>query len=185
MTGTPAAASPSSPSSPASPAAPQAALVRLGLGVLLVLLAGVVFACSRFVAAHQHHAYDRGSSPRASYAVTAGKVYQLSSATPTKKLINNGTLATLACTWSADGQVDNQLPVTSTLNDERNRYQFALFAAPITGSVQVHCTDIPTVFVDDADDASPDWGGALLMLATVIGLIGGILAVSGAYQISE
>lgn len=175
----------SAPPAPGSELGSRAALSRLGIGVLLMLVAALVFAGSRYVAGHQHHAYDPGAAPPASFQLTAGKVYQLSSSTPTKDLIDRGTLSTLACSWSADGQLDNQLPVTSTLNDERNRFQFALFAAPVSGAVQLSCSDIPAVFVDDADNASPDWSALLLVLATFLGLVGAILAVSGGYQLTE
>ncbi|HEX2904043.1 MAG TPA: hypothetical protein VHO01_11365 [Jatrophihabitans sp.] len=162
----------------------RAALVRLAAGVVLGLLGVLVFAGSRYAAAQQNHAYDPGAVPPASFRVTAGKTYQLSSTTPTRQLIAQAALSTLACTWTGDGRLENQLPVTSVLNDERNRFEFALFEAPISGSIQIRCAGMPAVFVDDADDSSPDWAGLLLIVATLFGLAGGVLAVQGGYQLT-
>lgn len=167
------------------PADARGALSRLGAGIALILFAVVLLAGSRFLSSRQQHAYDVDPTPRASYSVTAGIVYQLSSATPAKQLIRSGVLGTLGCTWSADGQVDNQLAISSILTDERNRHQFALFVAPVTGPISITCRDVRTVFVDDADDAGPDRAAGPMLLATIVGLVGGMLTVSGGYDITR
>ncbi len=162
----------------------RATLARLGAGIVLLLLAFVVFAGSRWAAGRQHHAYDPGATPRPVYHVTDGRTYQLSTSEAVERLSLRGALSTLSCTWSADGQVTSLLVVTSTLSDERNRHQFALFTAQTTGAIHISCADIATVFVDDADDRSPDWAGALMLITVLIGVAGVILTVSGGYELT-
>lgn len=163
----------------------RSSLARLGAGVALILFAVVLYAGSRWIAGRQSHAYDPGASPATTYPVTAGRTYELSSATSVKRLMDSGALSTLACTWSADGQVANQLALTGTLADERNLHQFALFTAPITGSIQVKCTDVPSVFIDDADDTAPDWAATLIILTVLVAVTGAVLAVAGGYPLTE
>lgn len=156
---------------------------RLAAGMALVLLTALLIGAAQVVAHQQRHAYDPGAQPH-SAQVTAEHTYQLSSSTPVARLIATGVLATLSCTYSADGITDNVVPLSSTLDDERNRYQFALFIAPVTGRIDVRCADIGAVFVDDADDATPDWAGLLSVLAVLTGLAGAVLTVATGYRLS-
>jgi hypothetical protein len=148
---------------------------------VLLVLALVVFAGSRLLAAGQRHAYDPGASPPASYAVTAGTTYQLSAARSVAQLKAAGLLSDLACyTTSVTGE-QNPLALSTVADDDRNLHLFATFIAPVTGSIRVSCTGIPAVFLDDADDAVPDRSAVLVLLSGGIGLLGVILACTGGY----
>jgi hypothetical protein len=181
-----AAAAPSEPSRLSGASEPPGASgeragSRLLAGAVLLIVALVLFAASRVVAAGQRHAYDPGASPPASYAVTAGTSYQLSAARSVSELKKAGLLGNLACfTTSATGE-QTPLTLSSVADDDRNLHLFATFVAPATGSVQVSCTGIPGVFVDDADDAAPDRSAVLVLLSGAIGLLGVIAACSGGY----
>jgi len=162
----------------------RAAISRLGAGVALVLIAFVVFAGSRWIAGRQQHAYDPGATPPSNYRVTQGRPYQLSSGLPVKRLLLTGVLSTPSCLWTSDGQVTTPLSLTGIANDERNRHQFATFDAPTTGPITVTCADVSTVFIDDADNRTPDWAAVLMMVAVLLGLTGAILAISGGYDLT-
>lgn len=163
------------------PSARQQAGSRLVAGIVLVLLAVVLFGASRVVAAGQRHAYDPGASPPASYALSAGTTYQLSSARSVAELKAAGLLSDLACySTSATGE-QTPLALASTADDDRNLHVFATLVAPSTARVHLSCTGIADVFVDDADNAAPDRGALLLLASMVAGLLGVILACSGGY----
>lgn len=153
----------------------------LAAGAVLLVLALVLFAGSRVIAAGQRHAYDPAANPPPAYHVTAGKTYQLSSTRSVAELKKAGVLTDLACfLMSSTGE---QTPVTlsSTADDDRNLHLFATMVAPGTEEVHLSCTGIPEVFLDDADNAAPDRSAPLVLLAIVAGLLGVIAACSGGY----
>lgn len=150
-------------------------------GTVLVLLALVLFAGSRVVAAGQRHAYDPAANPPPAYHLTAGKTYQLSSAQSVAELKRAGLLTGLDCVaTSADGV---QTPVTpvSTAEDDRNLHLFATMVAPGTGEFHLSCAGISDVYIDDADNAAPDRSALLVLLSIAAGLLGVIAACSGGY----
>ena len=156
---------------------------NLAAGAVLLILALLLFASSRVVAAGQRHAYDPAANPPPAYHLTAGKTYQLSSARSVAELKKAGLLAELACfTTSSTGE---QTPVTlaSTADDDRNLHLFATLVAPSTGEYHLSCTGIPDVFVDNADNAAPDRSALLVLLSIAAGLLGVIAACSGGYAV--
>jgi hypothetical protein len=167
---------------------------RLAAGVVLVLLAIVVFAGSRLAAHGQRHAYDPGSVPPASYHLTAGRVYQLSSHHSVAELTAAGLIgqsATPSCVVSPVSSPETQQPLTllSTREEERVLHLFATFAVSSTGRFSVSCPAIAQlfgddVFVDDADDAPADLAAVLMVVATVLGFVGVCAAVSGGYRLT-
>jgi hypothetical protein len=154
---------------------------KLAAGAVLLVLALVLFASSRVVAAGQRHAYDPAASPPPAYHLTAGKTYQLSSARSVAELKKAGLLAELAC--SSLSETGEQVPLTlvSTADDDRNLHVFATMVPAATGEVRVSCTGIPDVFIDDADDAAGDRSALLVLLSIAAGLLGVIAACSGGY----
>ena len=70
------------------------ALVRLAVGVLLILLAVLIYGLSRLLASGQAHSYDAGASPPATVRLIAGKQYQLSSP------VGVSTLAQARASWT-------------------------------------------------------------------------------------
>ncbi|HEX8092989.1 hypothetical protein [Jatrophihabitans sp.] len=153
----------------------------LAAGAVLVMLALVLFAGSRVVAAGQRHAYDPAANPPPAYHVTAGKTYQLSSTRSVAELKKAGLLGDLACFITSSTGEQTPLTLASTAEDDRNLHLFATMVAPSTGEVHLSCTGIPDVFVDDADNAAPDRSALLMVLSIVAGLLGVIAACSGGY----
>ena len=71
------------------------------------------------------------------------------------------------------------------MTDDRDLRTFATFIGPGTGPLQIACTGIDKVFVDDADDSGSDHSALLVLLSIAVGLLGVLLAVSGWYQLIE
>ncbi|MDQ1744468.1 MAG: hypothetical protein QOE23_2807 [Pseudonocardiales bacterium] len=158
---------------------------RIAAGVALLLLAVVLFGGSRVVAAGQRHAYDPGASPPASYALTAGTTYQLSSARSVAELKAAGLLSDLTCFLTSGTGEQLPLSLASTADDDRNLHVFATLVAPSTARVHLSCTGIADVFVDDADSAGPDRSAVLLLASIGAGLVGVITACSGGYAAAD
>jgi hypothetical protein len=168
-----------------SAAAPRSgAATRLAAGVVLLLVAIVVFAASRLVAAGQSHAYDPGTSPPPSYNLTAGTTYQLSSSTPVAELKKAALLGNLSCSATSGGAEQQPVTVLSTMDDDRDLHVFATARVATTGDLHVSCTGISEVFIDDADNAAPDRSAVLMLLATGLALLGVIAACSGGYELA-
>jgi hypothetical protein len=159
------------------------ALVRLAAGVALILVAVLVYALSRLLAAGQLHSYDAGASPPSAVRLIAGKQYQLSSPIGVATLRKRGLLDTLSCSWASDGQVQYQVNVVSILNDDRDLRTFATVIAPASGRFRVSCIGIDKVFVDDAEDTGRDTSAVLVLLSALIAVLGVPLAVSGWYRL--
>lgn len=159
------------------------ALVRLGAGVLLILLAVLVYGLSRFLASGQSHSYDPGASPPATVRLIAGKQYQLSSPVEVGTLRKRGQLDSLSCYWSTDGNLQNPLQVQETTSDDRDLHTFATVIAPSSGRLQIGCNGIAKVFVDDAEGSGRDVSAVLVLLSVLVGTAGVPLAVSGWYRL--
>ncbi len=183
----PVAGDPPVAGNPAVPAValPRGPMLRLAAGVALLLLAVLLFAGFRLVAQGQRHSYDPDASPAKSYRLTAGRSYQLSSPIGLTALQSHGVLTSLACSWSTDGQLQHPLELATAEADDRDMRTFATFAAPATGALQVSCTRIDKVFIDDADDAGRDHSALLVLLAIVAGFAGVSATVSGGYALSQ
>jgi hypothetical protein len=157
----------------------------LAAGAVLLILALLLFAGSRVLAAGQRHAYDPSANPPPAYHLTAGKTYQLSSARSVAELKKAGLLTDLACFSTSSTGVQTPVTLASTADDDRNLHLFATLVAPGTGEYRLSCTGIPDVFVDDADNAAPDRSALLVLLSIAAGLLGVIAACSGGYARSR
>ncbi|MDQ1740274.1 MAG: hypothetical protein QOE53_1926 [Pseudonocardiales bacterium] len=157
----------------------------LAAGAVLLVLALVLFASSRVVAAGQRHAYDPAANPPPAYHLTAGKTYQLSATRSVAELKKAGQLSELACFATTSTGVQTPVTLASTAEDDRNLHLFATMVAPSTGEYHLSCTGIPEVFIDDADNTAPDRSAPLVLLAIVVGLLAVIAACSGGYARSR
>jgi len=154
---------------------------QLATGAVLLILALLLFAGSRVIAAGQRHAYDPAANPPPAYHLSAGKTYQLSSTRSVAELKKAGLLADLACFTTSSTGVQTPVTLSTTADDDRNLHLFATMVAPSTDEYHLSCTGIPDVFVDDADNAAPDRSALLVLLSIVAGLLGVIAVCSGGY----
>lgn len=160
---------------------------RLTAGVIVVVLAMVCFGASRMFSAGQRHAYDAGATPLPSYHLTSGRTYQLSAPggvieLKQRRVIGQGMNP--SCFWSSEGGPQKLVEIVSTSDDERDLHAFAVFKAPRTGDMHISCAGIDRVFVDDADSAPSDIGGALMLAAILLGVAGVAAALSGGYSLT-
>ena len=140
---------------------------------MLTLLGLALFVLSRASLSGEHHAYASGSAP-SSVQVTAGHTYRVSIRGGVARAQELGvTPATLSCTLSSPTTGTRALTVTPEAADTKATQVIASFVARVSGRVQVACTGLPRVFVDDADDSGFDASG-LLLLAAVLALAVGV-----------
>jgi len=164
------------------------AATRLGVGVSFVLIALLSFASSRLVEHTQRLSYARGATPQPTYRLVGGKSYQLSAKGGVAGLTEQGVLGsgiTPTCFRSAGGGADHAITIISTKDDVRDLHVFATFQVPSSGEFHISCQGIAEVFVDDAEDAGHDYSAVLVLLASLFGLVGVGLALSGAYGLGE
>jgi len=155
---------------------------RLVAGLLLVLLALVVFAGSRLAADHQHHAYDPQPTPPQAYRLVAGATYQLSTPGGVAALRDAGvTTGSLSCAYRGSDGIRRPMSLASTVDDDRDLNVFATWQAPAAGEFGVSCLGLDRVFIDDAAGSGTDVAGALVVLTTVLGFAGVALCCSGGY----
>lgn len=157
---------------------------RLAAGVVLVLLAITCLGLAKLVAGAQRHAYDAHATPPATYSVTAGRDYQLSTSAGVDALVKSGVIANGAqpsCLAIGEDGVQTPLQLDSVRDDPRDLHVFANWHSAITDQVHIACNGVPAVFLDDADDSPPDYSAPLILLAAVLGVIGVVLLASGAY----
>lgn len=162
---------------------------RLAVGVVLVLLAITFLGLAKLVSGAQRHAYDPHATPPATYSVTAGRDYQLSSSKGVEALVKSGVIAAGAkpnCVATGEDGVQTPMPLESVRDDPRDLHVFADWHSTITDQVHISCSGVPAVFLDDADDSPPDYSAPLTVLAAVLGAAGVVMVASGAYaRLSE
>ena len=158
---------------------------RLTAGMALVLFALLVFAGGRVAAPGRDHAYDPGATPPSTYRLTAGRDYQLSTATELTILRRTVNLAELACVSATGSAEPVPVSVVGTADDDRAQHVFATVQVARSGPQHVTCNGVSEVFIDNADDASFDYTGLTVLLATVIGVLGVVVAVGGGYDLGS
>ncbi len=145
-----------------------------------VLVAGLVLAALvRVVGGTEQHSWSPGAVAPEFARLTAGKTYQLAVPGGIKDLTDRGIdVTTPRCSYTVRGGTGRPLAVTAEGADTKATNTVGRFAAPVTGEVHVDCLGWGALFVDDADDASPDVAGWLLVLAVVLLTVGAGLGLS-------
>ena len=153
---------------------------RLGAAGAVLLLLGIVFAgLCRITSGGERHSYSASAVPRDSVHLTQGHTYLLSvpggvAALQKHDLSPSG----LRCEWSLAGSGTQTLSVELYGADSKATDAIGSFVAPATGQIHVDCIGWGTVFVDDADDASGDLSGLLLVLCVVTFTLGAAFGLS-------
>ena len=150
------------------------------MGVVLLVLAVACVGGYRVVSSNEHHAYAASGVPAVSSQVTTGQTYFLSVPGGVNALAKAGVDANhLQCQWSAPGSGAQLLAVVPLGTSTKATDAIATFLGPYTGPIAVTCVGWGAVFIDDAADASTDYAGMLLLLATIAFTIGVPLALAG------
>lgn len=142
------------------------------VSVLLFGLAGVLTGTER-------HSYDGGAVAPDNVTVTQGHTYQISIPGGVETMSErNVNPAGLQCQWSSPTAGSQSLDITPEKAESKATNTIATFVSPVSGSIHVDCTSWGTVFVDDAENASPDFAGLFLVLGMFVFVLGLVLLVS-------
>lgn len=146
----------------------------------LVAVGLLLWAAARFESSREHHAYAGGGAAPVPAQVHLGATYRLSVPGGVRALKAVGVDAgTVACTATRTDGATYALRLARESADTKAEDVFASFVSPTTGRVEVTCTGLGAVYLDDADDAGFDVAGLLLVLAVVALAVGLPLLLSG------
>ncbi len=157
---------------------------RTGLAAIVLLLgAALAGGLYRVADAAEHHAYNSGALPAASYQLTEGRTYQISTpgglADLTRRHVD---VAAPACTWSTGTAASQHLRVTALGSDAKANHVVATFVAPAGGPVRIACAGWGPVMVDDADSATWDVAGLLLVVTVILLTAGTAVGLGALYR---
>lgn len=153
---------------------------RLGAGTAVALLGLVFWALHSVQAGSARHSYAGLANPPQYVQLTAGHRYWISVHGGVQREAELGVSpGALQCTSSGQGQAPRALDITAERADTKAVNQIASFTPSFSGYVQVQCSGIGLVYVDDAADASFDWSAGWLVLACVCLAVGLPLTLSG------
>ncbi|MCL2781254.1 MAG: hypothetical protein FWD74_07165 [Actinomycetia bacterium] len=144
--------------------------------VAAVLLVGALAALGGWRLADRsgQRAFDSAAKPPASYRLTGGKTYQLST--------RDGKMTfALTCSWTPVGGSATSLDVTEPGLGGASSRVIAEFVAPASGRGSVTCDGTAAVFVDDADSAPFDRAGFLLLVGVILLAAGVAAALAAGY----
>lgn len=149
---------------------------------VVVLLAGLVCAgLARVVAGTEQHSYSPGAVAPQYVTLTAGRAYHLAVPGGVDELARRGVdVTTPRCSYTVRDGSSQPLTVQASGPDTKATDVVGVFTAPVGGEVHVDCLGWGALFVDDADDASPDVSGWLLVAAIVLLTAGAGLCLSAA-----
>jgi hypothetical protein len=158
---------------------------RGGVAAVLLLAGLLCWALFRVVSGTEHHVFSVGAVAPDTVAVHDGATYDIAVHGGVDALTKaHASPTTPQCSWSSDQSALQLLQVTAAADDKATNV-VGTFVAPVTGSIHVQCTGWGPVFVDDADNASGDASGYLLVLAVIALTIGAGLAMSAMWTRSQ
>jgi hypothetical protein len=161
------------------PSTVRASTPKAAAATALIIAALLFGALYRIVSGTEHHAFSPGAVAPNTVHVTAGKNYLLAAPGGVKDLQGRGVdVATPQCEWSVGGGGSQALTVTAAGTGTKATNVVGTFIAPYTGNLHVDCLGWGPMFVDNADNASGDTAGWLLLLATLTLTVGVALALA-------
>jgi hypothetical protein len=161
------------------PSTSRASVARAAVATGLVIAALLLGGLSRILSGTEHHAFAEGALAPSSAHVTLGHTYHLSTPDGVKGIRARGADANTAqCEWSVGGAANQALVVAAAGESTKATDVVATFVAPYTGDIHVSCLGWDPMFIDDADDASGDYAGWLLLLATITLALGAAVGMA-------
>lgn len=154
--------------------APRPALSRAVLaGPLLVIVGVACWVLFVLQSRSEQHAFNGGANPRDFVRVAAGRTYAIAIHGGVRRLTQLGlNPEQLRCTAAPRGGAPQVLRLTTETSDTKANNQIATFVAGVSGDVQVRCSGIGAVYVDNAEDSPFDWSGLWLVLASLTLVVG-------------
>jgi hypothetical protein len=148
------------------------------LAVIWLFLALFFGALYRFADGSERHAYNSQSTPPSAVRLTQGKHYQLSTVGgQTAMAAADEQIATANCVWQLPGGAPGPLGVTGLSPDSGATHVVGTFVAPATGSIEITCSGLGPVFIDDADNSGTDLALAFLLLSSGLATVGVVLGL--------
>jgi hypothetical protein len=159
---------------------PRPATTRALFAGTLLVIAGLAFwALYVTQSGSERHSYTRGGSPPPTVRLVQGHTYWIAIPGGVAEEARRGIdPAALQCTAARPGQAPGALNIAPEQRDSKAIDRIASFVSGINGTVQVQCTGLGTVYVDNAADASFDWSGLWLVLASLALVVGLPLTLS-------
>ncbi|SDJ29274.1 hypothetical protein SAMN05444157_2677 [Frankineae bacterium MT45] len=151
---------------PSTPA-PARRLASAFLPLVVLAILGLIG--WRILDAIQTHSFNSSGSAPDSVQLVEGQTYVLSAQGGVGGLAARGITLTSQCQIVSGGRVQ-PLTVTPYTADSRTVNAIATFQSPVSGAARLLCTGITPVWVDDSEDAAPDYAGLLLVAAIGFGL---------------
>ena len=152
-------------------------------GPLIVIVGLFFWALYVSGANSEHHSYAHGGNPPTYVQVESGTTYGIAIHGGVKREAELGLpAASLQCTVARRGEAPGPLEITAESGDTKATDRIGSFVSAISGSVRVQCSGIGPVYIDNAKDASFDWSGLWLILASLLLAIGLPLTLTGLRQ---
>jgi hypothetical protein len=165
-------------------------LPKTAVAVVCLITGLVCLGLWRLVGGTETQPFAPGAAPPQYVRVTSGNTYHLAVPGGVPALLSaglplsggaSGSSPDLECAWNSAGFAAQPLRTTPESSDTKATDVIGSFVAPVTGRIHVDCQHWGPVFVPDADDASGDPAGWLLVTSTVLLLIGGAAALSSGW----
>jgi hypothetical protein len=155
-------------------------------GTVIVLIGLGAWALFAMQNGRERHSYAHGRTPPTYVQLVAGHTYSLAIPGGVAGVAGLGLdISNLRCTAARPGGEPNTLDILPEHADTKAINQIATFSAAFSGRAHIECTGIGFVYVDDAKDASFDWSGLWLLIASAALVVGLPLALSGLRRPAE
>lgn len=118
----------------------------------------------------QHHSYDSQSSTDDVLRLSKGQTYIVSVPGGISVLQQRGITLSSQCELLV-GSTLTQISITAYTADSRTVNAVGTFVAPASGSAQLRCTGLSSVWVDDSDNSAFDFSGLCLLIAIFTGAL--------------
>ena len=164
-----------------------AASLRPAVAALLVVLGLGFCVLWKIASGTEQHSYDRGAVAPSFVELTGGHSYAISVPGGVATAIADGVPTSIEddvtyldphCSVSGTGIGTQRLTLVPEQAGSKATEQIASFVSSVTGDVQVSCSRLSSVFIDDADDAGFDYAGVLLWLGVIALAVGLPLGLS-------
>jgi hypothetical protein len=153
-------------------------------GVVVVFAGLVSWALYGLQASRENRSYHPNGAPPKYVRLERGHVYWLAipGGVPRLRAAHIAPSAP-TCTATVPGEAPAELDLIPAVQHDTDETKFlnrfGSFTAARSGRVQVQCSGIGTVYVENAADAGFDWSGFWLVLASAALVVGLPLVVAG------